>query len=135
MLPVLDGIDHIHVYVSNREKAAAWYERVLGFKANKTLAVWAEDDQGPLTIEDTKAQIHLALFNSDDFIPSKNIAFKANGKEFLAWKAHLEKENALLRCTDHKIAWSIYFTDLDNNMHVITTYQYNYVAAYLNKHQ
>jgi len=32
MIPKLDGIDHIHISVKNREQAAAWYERVLGFK-------------------------------------------------------------------------------------------------------
>ena len=135
MLPVLDGIDHIHVYVSDREKAAAWYARVMGFKVKKDLAFWAEDEKGPLTIEDTKARIHLALFSSDDFVPSTNVAFKTDGREFLAWKSHLEKEQILLRCTDHQISWSLYFNDLDKNMHEITTYQYNYVAAYLNKQQ
>jgi len=131
MKPELEGIDHVHVYVSNREEAAAWYERVLGFRVNQTLAVWAKDEKGPLTIEDASGQIHLALFSSDNFVPSTAIAFKTNGKEFLKWKSYLEKENILLRCTDHEIAWSVYFNDLDNNMHEITTYQHDYVSIHL----
>lgn len=131
MLPELDGFDHIHLYVSNREKAAAWYEKVLGFKINEMLAVWAKNEQGPLTIEDPTGKIHLALFNSDDFTPSTAIAFKCNGKEFLEWKTYLEKQDILMRCTDHKIAWSVYFNDLDGHMHEITTYQYDYVSSRL----
>ena len=50
MSPALDGIDHIHVYVSDREQAAAWYERVLGFTIIDKLAFWANDPRGPLTI-------------------------------------------------------------------------------------
>jgi catechol-2,3-dioxygenase len=129
MLPELDGIDHIHVYVSNREKAADWYEDVLGFRVSAPLAVWARNEQGPLTIEDQSGKIHLALFKSNDFIPSTAIAFKTNAIEFLKWKLHLEKENILIRCTDHKIAWSVYFNDLDGNMHEITTYEYDHVTS------
>jgi len=131
MKPELEGIDHVHVYVSNREEAAAWYEKVLGFRVNQTLAIWAKDENGPLTIEDASGQIHLALFNSDNFVPSTAIAFKTSGKEFLKWKSLLEKEKILLRCTDHNIAWSVYFNDLDKNMHEITTYQHSYVSTHL----
>lgn len=133
MIPPLNGFDHIHVYVSNREIAAAWYEKVLGFKISKTLEVWAKDQHGPLTIEDPTGKIHLALFSRDNLIPSTAVAFNANGKEFLEWKSYLEQQNILLRCSDHKIAWSLYFNDLDKNMHEITTYQYDYVSSYLDK--
>ena len=131
MLPELDGIDHIHVYVKDREKAAAWYEKVLGFKVSESLALWANDKQGPLTIEDPTGKIHLALFATDNLIPSTAIAFKSGGREFLQWKSYLEKENMLIRCADHDIAWSAYFNDLDGNMHEITTYEYDYVSSRL----
>lgn len=35
--PQLDGIDHVHVYVANWEKAGRWYADVLGFKRVETL--------------------------------------------------------------------------------------------------
>lgn len=132
MLPNLTGFDHIHVYVANREKAAAWYEKVLGFKINETLAVWAKDPHGPLTIEDPSGKIHFALFSTDNLIPSTAIALKTDGKDFLLWKTYLEEQKILLRCTDHKISWSLYFEDLDKNMHEITTYQHDYVSGHLN---
>ncbi len=131
MIPKLDGIDHVHVYVPNREKAAIWYKDVLGFSVSESLAIWAENEQGPLTIEDPSGKIHLALFNSDDFVPSTAIAFKTNGREFLTWKSYLEQKDILLRCTDHTLAWSLYFNDLDGNMHEITTYDYDHVAGNL----
>ncbi len=131
MFPDLDGFDHIHLYVANREKAAAWYEEMLGFTINEMLAPWAENVRGPLTIEDPTGKIHLALFTSDAFIPQTAIAFRADGKDFLAWKSYLEQQEILLRCTDHKVAWSVYFNDLDRNMYEITTYEYDYVSGQL----
>ncbi len=131
MLPKLKGFDHVHVYVSNREEAADWYQRILGFKVVESLAFWADEDNGPLTIEDPTGKIHITLFNSDNFTPSTGIAFGADGQEFFEWKSYLEKQNILLRCTDHKVAWSVYFKDLDGNTHEITTYQYDYVSKQL----
>lgn len=133
MLPKLNGFDHIHMNVSDREIAANWYQRILGFRVVESLAFWANDDNGPLTIEDPTGKIHLALFKRDEFIPSTAVAFNAIGKEFIEWKSYLEKQKILLRCTDHKISWSLYFKDLDNNSHEITTYQYDYVSSYLNE--
>ncbi len=132
MLPKLEGFDHIHVYVANRNDAADWYGKYLGFKISQSLAIWAKDDNGPLTIEDPSGKIHLALFSSDSFIPSTVLAMKSNGEEFLAWKLHLEQAGILDRFADHKIAWSLYFKDLDGNLNEITTYQYDYVLNQLN---
>lgn len=128
MLPELKGIDHVHVYVADREKAASWYETILGFRTTSSLAFWADDDQGPLTIEDASGKIHLALFGRADFNPTTAIAFKVSGVEFLKWKSHLEAQRVPLRCADHDVAWSLYFSDPDENVHEITTYDYTYVA-------
>lgn len=128
MYPKLTGIDHIHVYVSDREAAAQWYQRVLGFKVVAAFAFWAENPQGPLTIEDADGRIHLALFQRDDFKPSTAVAFGADGEAFLQWKSHLEQLGVVLRCADHQAAWSLYFNDLDGNMNEITTYDYERVA-------
>ena len=128
MLPKLNGFDHIHIYVLSRKKAAEWYESILGFTIVESLVLWAKDDKGPLTIKDPTGKIHLALFKQrDNFIPSTSIAFNTDGKEFLKWKDYLNKQNISLRCSNHKVAWSIYFKDLYSNMHEITTYDYDYV--------
>ena len=131
MFPKLDGIDHIHVYVSDRKEAAIWYEKNLGFKMNPTDNFWAENEQSPLMIEDQEGKIHLALFKTENLIPSTAIAFKTDSSGFLAWKSHLEEADLLLRCSDHTNSWSLYFNDLDGNMHEITTYDYDYVSGQL----
>ncbi len=127
MTPKLQGIDHVHVYVSDRAKAARWYQHVMGFVVNSTFEVWAEDPLGPLTIEDPSSQIHLALFQREDFHPTSTIAFKVAGEEFLEWRSLLEKHGLSVRCSDHDLAWSMYFSDPDGNSHEITTYDHELV--------
>ncbi len=131
MPPKLNGIDHIHVYVPNREDAAEWYKDILGFTIVESLTFWAENDQGPLTIEDPTGKIHLALFQQHEFTPSTAIAFGADGKDFLEWKTYLEGLNLVDRLADHKASWSLYFRDPYGNSHEITTYQYDFVASQL----
>ena len=126
----LTGIDHIHVYVPNREEAAVWFSEVLGFKVEESLREWAVDG-GPLTIGDDSGKIHLALFEKSEFVPSTAIAFGADAKNFLIWKRLLESKGILIRCTDHKLAWSLYFHDPYKNMYEITTYEHSAVAEVL----
>ena len=128
MLPELTGIDHLHVYVPNREQAAEWFKTVMGFQIVEAYKFWAENDQGPLTIEDPSGTIHLALFQRQDFAPSTAIAFGASGAEFLNWKAHLEGLDLVDRLSDHTKAWSLYFHDPYGNSYEITTTHYDHVA-------
>lgn len=131
MPPKLHRLDHVHVYVRDREKAAAWYQKVLGFTITQEYAFWAEDQQGPLTIEDSSGAIHLALFQREESKPGTSIAFGTDAAEFLAWKKYLESQQLLVRCSDHDAAWSLYFHDLDKNMHEITTYDHQQVREVL----
>lgn len=130
MQPKLSGIDHVHVYVTDRERAAQWYDEVLGFRTVEALKFWATPT-GPLTIEDAAGNVHLALFERKDHDGSSAIAFGASGEEFLEWKSRLEKQGLTLRITDHTAAISLYFNDPDNNMHEITTYDHEYVRERL----
>jgi catechol 2,3-dioxygenase-like lactoylglutathione lyase family enzyme len=129
MIPTLTGIDHVHVYVTDRQAAEDWYRDVMGFERVEALMSWATE-QGPLTLEDPSGTVHLALFESDQG-PDTTIAFGANGDEFLAWKAHLEANGLDLRVADHDLAFSLYFRDPDGNMHEITTYQHEFVRGHL----
>jgi len=122
MPPQLTGFDHIHLYVTDKHIAANWYAENLGFHIVDSLLPW-DTANGPLTIEDESKQIHLALFEKERFSPLTAIAFKTNGKDFLAWKKHLESLNILDRCADHQLAWSLYFHDPYGHSHEITTYQ------------
>ena len=130
MTPKLDGIDHVHIYVSNWADGEAWYKRVLGFQRVEALMAWTVKN-GPLTIENPEGTIHLALFESSDHPDTSAIAFGTNADGFMAWKTHLESEGLDLRITDHKMAYSLYFDDPWGNLHEITTYERDAVAAQL----
>jgi predicted lactoylglutathione lyase len=121
----------VHVYVHDREQAAAWYQELLGFWVNQAFEFWAEDANGPLTIEDASGTIHPALFARSVFEPSTALAFNTSGTDFLKWKTYLEGKQLLKRCCDHDASWSLYFHDLDNNMHEITSYDYQPITKAL----
>lgn len=129
MTPTLTGIDHIHLYVKNREISARWYQQTLGFQV-----FWTTNDKGPLKIEDRGGNIQLALFNSEDFNPCTAVAFGCDGKAFLQWKSYLETHNLLNRCTDRKDTWSLYFNDPDDNGFEITSFDYDFIADGINSH-
>jgi len=130
MAPKLSGIDHVHVYVANWDDGEEWYQEVLGFKRVEKFMIWAVEN-GPLTLENSEGNVHLALFEREHPDTSA-IAFGATGEEFLAWKAHLESHDLELRVTDHNLAYSLYFSDPWGNLHEITTYDHDYVAEHLN---
>ncbi len=131
LMPPLNGIDHVHVYVKDRSAAEQWYQEVLGFEPLEEFMQWASGG-GPLTLEDVGGSVHLALFESDK-PPTSTIAFRASGEGFLGWRSHLEAHGLELRVSDHSLAWSLYFYDPDGNYHEITTYDYDFVAEQLNK--
>ena len=130
MTPILSCIDHIHVYVDDRGEAEEWYRYVLGLTRVDALMIWAVDN-GPLTVENTNGNIHLALFEQKGPANTSAIAFGASGEEFMAWKTHLESHGLVLRIADHKVAYSLYLSDPWGNNHEITTYEHDYVAKQL----
>ena len=121
MKPKLSGIDHIHVYVKDLAQAESWYRRVLGLTRLPSLEKWAAGD-GPLTLRDPGGSVHLALFERSDPEVASTIAFGAEGRDFLAWKTHLEDGGHTVKLSDHDLAFSIYFKDPDGNQHEITSY-------------
>ena len=130
MIPTLRGFDHIHVYVANRDEAADWYGSVMGLKPVEKFSLWATKE-GPLTLQDAGHNVHLALFERPKLTGTSAIAFAASGPEFLAWKNHLENHSLKLRVSDHQIMYSLYFKDPDENLHEITTGDYDYVKKEL----
>ncbi len=130
MTPTLNGIDHVHLYVADWGEAEKWYESILGFKRVEKFMVWAVKN-GPLTLENSQGNIHLALFERKDHPDTSVIAFGATGEEFLTWKTHLEYHGLDLRISDHRLAYSLYFSDPWGNLHEITTYEHDYVREHL----
>ena len=127
MVPALNNIDHVHVYVKSWSEAEPWYEKVLGFKREEKFEAWAVDG-GPLTLQNDNGNVHLALFESDQ-PPTSTIAFGVSGEEYLAWITHLESCGLELRVADHELAWSLYFHDPFGNYHEITSYDHELIRA------
>ncbi|MBT8142685.1 MAG: VOC family protein [Gammaproteobacteria bacterium] len=126
MIPVLNKIDHVHIYVPERDVAAEWYKQNLGFSIIKEFEFWAEHPGGPLTI--SHGEVHLALFKRDRESKTE-VAFGVSGEDFLQWKTHLEKLEILDRCNDHGKAWSLYFRDPYENHFEITTYDHDFIVS------
>ena len=128
MIPKLQGVDHIHVFVPDRPKAEKWYEDVLGFRRAANLEEWAVGG-GPLTIEDSEGSTHLALFERESQHNHTTIALKVDGQGLLEWQAHLsETLETKMDLVDHELSWSIYFSDPYGNPFEITTYDYEWVS-------
>lgn len=91
MAPKLKSIDHIHVFVANRQSARTWYENVLDMTPIAELEFWGENG-GPLTLSDPYGNIHIALFESCADKCRSTIAFAVVATEFMAWKKHLTEK-------------------------------------------
>lgn len=129
MAPTLERVDHIHVFVSDRAAAEQWYARVMGFTRIDDLEFWAPDG-GPLTIGNQSGTIHLALFERPAEKCRSTIALAADAPQFVAWRAHLTTVLARpVELVDHRVSWSLYFTDPDGNPFEITSYDYAALAS------
>ena len=124
--PALIDIDHVHVYVPDRESARRWYESVMGLKPVERLLFWAEDG-GPLVLENPAGTVDIALFEADR-PPGSAVAFGCTADDFMAWQAHLQKMGVEIRISDHDLCFSMYFADPFGNYHEITCYDYDILA-------
>ncbi len=133
MAPVLDRIDHVHLYVADREASERWYESVLGFTRIPELAFWSPDG-GPLTVGNPSGTVHIALFERPAEKCRSTVAFGASATEFLAWITHLQKVlDRPMQAVDHEVSWSLYFSDPDANPFEITSYEYAALASQLRR--
>jgi len=122
MAPAVQRIDHIHLFVSDRNAARRWYADTLGFEVVPELEHWSSGG-GPLTLADTTGAVHLALFERPAQPCRSTIALGVSRDAFIEWERHLA---ATLGRTpervDHGAAWSLYFSDPDGNPYEITCY-------------
>ena len=131
MLPRINFIDHIHVYVADRTAAERWYEKTLGFTPVKELKFWSPGG-GPLTIQNPEGTVHLALFERTPEKCHSTIALGVDAEEFFQWQAHLGGAlGQQLKATDHEVSWSLYFSDPDGNPFEITSYGYETIKRRL----
>ena len=132
MKPKLQNIDHIHVFVPDRQEALGWYNTILGFKPVKRLMFWTET--GPLTIGNDEVTIHIALFEGKPKSNRSVIAFNATGEEFIDWHKRINNVlNEVIEVDDHSVSFSIYFEDPYGNPYEITSYEYEILSNHYNK--
>ncbi len=130
-------IDHVEVFVPDREAAAVWYERVLGLSPVPSAEAWAENPDGPFMISSDGGQTMVALFRGTPQgtvspIGFSRLAFRVDAPAFLAFVARwgaagVDDCGVPLRVRDHTTAFSAYFSDPYGNALEVTTYAHEAV--------
>lgn len=123
----IQGIDHVALAVRDVERAAKWYQDVLG------LLRMHEDTWGSFPAMVGAGGTSLALFpvQGDDpgdppgknVITMRHIAFRVDRANFEKAKSDLRHRGIEIESQDHEIAHSIYFRDPDGHEIEITTYE------------
>ena len=125
----LKNIDHIHVFVPDRQQALDWYSTILGLEPIKSLLFWANG--GPLTIGNDDDSIHIALFEGEPNNNQSVIAFNTTGEDFINWHKRINNAlNCSIEVDDHSVSFSIYFEDPYGNPFEITSYDYEILSSY-----
>lgn len=129
----VEGLDHVHVAVRDRQAAAEWYGTVFGLVPAHAFAGWAEHPEGPLFLT-TPAGAHcLALFaRKPEAAGDHTVAFRTDGAGFARFRDGLGRLGLRDRLgnqvgpgdvVDHGGAVSLYFCDPDGNRLELTTYE------------
>ena len=123
----LQGIDHVALAVRDVERAAKWYQDVLGLRRLH------EETWGSFPAVVGAGGTSLALFpvqgNDPGDPPGKNvitmrhIAFRVDRPNFERAQLDLKRRRIEVAFQDHDIAHSIYFRDPDGHELEITTYE------------
>ncbi len=133
----IEDIDHIEMFVSDREKAAKWYEEIFGLKPIKELEMWSKI--GPLFIGNKDRSVTLAIMNgkkeNDGSI--NRMAFRTTGEKFVEFLDRvdgldlffLQEKITKEQVVDHDLSYSIYFDDPDGNKLELTCYDYDYLKS------
>jgi catechol 2,3-dioxygenase-like lactoylglutathione lyase family enzyme len=136
-------IDHVELFVPDRDAAAQWYEQTLGFTIVGEYRHWADNPRGPLMITSDGGDTKLALFTGDPqhdraTAGFHRVAFRVDGEGFLAFirrlpalqlHDHQGRPVGAEAVVDHQTAYSIYFSDPYGHRLEITTYDHVAVRA------
>lgn len=120
----LTSIDHIHVYVPDIRQALRWYETTLNFRPDEKLRHWHKEG-GPLTL--CNGDMALALFERPDKGSGHTVAFRVSASAFIDAIGHLRHQKISFTSADHRLTWSLYFSDPWGNPWEITTWDYHEV--------
>ena len=131
----IQDVDHIEMFVSDREKAAKWYGEIFGLKPIQELEIWSKI--GPLFIGNGDKEVILALMNGNKENDGSinRLAFRTTGEKFLDFLTRLDdmglffmKEKVTKeQVVDHDLSYSLYFDDPDGNKLELTCYDHDYL--------
>jgi catechol 2,3-dioxygenase-like lactoylglutathione lyase family enzyme len=121
-------LDHVELFVPDRERAAAWYATVLGCGPAAGTEGWAADPSGPLMITPDGGRTKLALFEGEPPGDGRTtgfhrVAFRCAATEWTRFAAGLLEQGIPTRTVDHGAALSVYFRDPDGHHLEVTTYE------------
>jgi len=119
----LVGLDHYALNVTDLQKSADWYDRVLGFhvlhKWNTTWMIGRDNIKVGLFLRPNAKP----LVDIDSQIIIQHVAFMADGDKFIGIQQELAKNGVQIDGPeDTGIAYSIFFKDLDGHLLEITSY-------------
>ncbi len=139
----IQGVDHIEMFVSDRLKAAKWYEKIFGFRPIQELDAWSRT--GPLFVGNREKTVVLAMMDgtrdSDGSI--NRVAFRTTGAGFTDFVKSLGEmglfclKDKVTRAdvVDHDLSYSLYFDDPDGNKLEITSYDHDYIKAAIKQYE
>lgn len=137
-------LDHVHIRVPNRERAARWYAEHLGFEPVARFDFWARGfDGGPLQISADGGQTMLALFEASEghpMIPQQTgVAFSLDADAFIAFARSLPGEITgpsgrpveSSDIVDFDMCWAFNIADPWGNQYELNCYDYERIKTEL----
>ena len=131
-------IDHVELFVPDRQEAADWYCRVLGLQVVPGFEQWTANPGGPLMIATAAGGTKLALFEGEpqqgrSTAGFHRVAFRVDAAGFLSFVRSLDVRQlsdhqgravTAGAVVDHDLAYSIYFCDPYGHRLELTTYEH-----------
>ena len=137
-------LDHVHIRVPNRQTAALWYAKHLGFEPVARFDFWANGfDGGPLQISADGGQTMLALFEASEGHPmiaqKTGVAFSLDAPAFMSFARSLPGEIAspsgrplhIGDIVDFDMCWAYSLADPWGNEYELNCYDYQRISKEL----
>jgi catechol 2,3-dioxygenase-like lactoylglutathione lyase family enzyme len=137
-------LDHVHIRVPDRAKAARWYAEHLGFEPVAAYDFWANGfEGGPLQISADGGRTTLALFEASErapMVPLRNgVAFSVDADTFVAFARSLPcgidnpdgEPLTIDDLVDFDLCWAFDLADPWGNQYELNCYEYDRVRTEL----